>query len=66
MCKRIGIDHKELRLHDARHEFGSTMVDKEVDFRISAASMGHTDLRSQKRYQHPDLVKFAKKMRDND
>lgn len=64
MCERIGVDPKELHFHDSRHEHGSANVDNEVDPRISAAGMGHMDLRSQSRYQHPDLKKYARKMHE--
>jgi integrase len=57
MCDRLSIEG--LRLHDLRHEFGSQQADASVDIRISAAAMGHSDLRSVARYSHPDLKKLG-------
>lgn len=57
MCGRLGIEG--LRLHDLRHEFGSQQADASVDIRLSAAAMGHADLRSVARYSHPDLKKMG-------
>lgn len=61
MLDRLGIKH--IRLHDYRHEFGSTQADNDVDIRISASAMGHSDLRSVARYSHPDMIKNASKIK---
>jgi integrase len=58
MLKKLNIQN--VRLHDYRHEFGSTQADNQVDMRITAAAMGHSDLRSMARYSHPDMIKHAK------
>lgn len=57
MFKKLGIEG--VRVHDLRHEFGSYHTDRQVDFRLVAAAMGHVDLKSMKRYSHPDAKKVA-------
>jgi integrase len=52
-----------ISFHTARHEFGSTQADSEVDFRIAAAAMGHEDYRSMKRYAHPNMEKVGHKIK---
>lgn len=61
MMKKIGIEN--LRTHSGRHDFGSRQADEEVDIRITSAAMGHSDLRSVKRYTHPDMIKNAHKIK---
>lgn len=53
---------ESLRIHDLRHDFASIQTDAQTDIRLVAAVMGHTDLRSMKRYSHPDIKNSVDKI----
>ena len=57
LFERLGI--KDVSPHDLRHEFGSYHSDSGMDIRLVGAAMGHADLKSTKRYTHPDARKIA-------
>lgn len=57
LYKELGIENA--RLHDTRHDYGSSHADHGVDIRVTASAMGHVDLRSIKRYSHPNMSKAA-------
>lgn len=56
--KKLGMPN--VTVHDLRHEFGSYHIDAGADIRIVGAALGHSDLKSSKRYTHPNASKLSK------
>lgn len=63
-CKRAGIE--DLRFHDLRHDFASTLVQSGVDIYTVKELLGHKDLRMTARYCHlaPENLREAVKVID--
>jgi integrase len=49
-CKRAGI--KDLRFHDLKHDFATSLVQSGIDLYRVQKLCGHTDLRMTQRYAH--------------
>ena len=49
-CKRAGVEN--FRLHDLRHDFASSLVQKGVNMYQVETLMGHKDGRMTRRYAH--------------
>lgn len=56
--KKLGMEN--ITVHDLRHEFGSHHIDNGLDIRLVASAMGQQDLKSTKRYTHPNATRLSK------
>lgn len=63
--ERVGLP-KELKLYCARHDFGTYTLEKTGNLAVVMKVMGHTDVSSALRYQHPNVQLVLKAINQRD
>jgi integrase len=53
---------QELVLYATRHTFGTDLMEDSADLKLTMAVMGHVDVRSSARYQHPSTTRVGEMM----